>query len=342
MDESKLLLVKGEAGLGNRILCLLSAILYARLTKRFLIIDWCDSYYSADRTNSFDRFFRYKGDNRITALPVTDSIAPAIWRNHLQKTVSEMFGKFARDTYRHPDTWSKLTIDLSSLDYAETCLVMWAYFEQIDILRKHFRGEFEKYRGKSTKTILGGLLRENLSLNEDIQSKVDDFTKDWQGRVTIGLHIRYSDKKSRIPTMLKKLDALVKSHPGARIFLTTDNIEVKDKILNKYPNALTTPKNYPNAGRPMHFGFKGSAPIKLGVEALIDICVLAACDYLILDESSAFAYVASMICKAPDHHIFNFQRAKWIPASTKHRLWIQKQKLEMKLFPSHMKIKEKR
>ena len=57
MDDKKYLLVKGTAGLGNRLLFLLSALLYARLTERLLVVDWCDQTYSDDGTNAFPLLF---------------------------------------------------------------------------------------------------------------------------------------------------------------------------------------------------------------------------------------------------------------------------------------------
>src|SRR5262249_35551159 len=41
-NDGKLLLVKGIAGLGNRILCALTGILYARLAGRKVCVDWRD------------------------------------------------------------------------------------------------------------------------------------------------------------------------------------------------------------------------------------------------------------------------------------------------------------
>ena len=45
MDDKRYLLVKGIAGLGNRILSVLNGILYARLSDRLLFVDWRDPDY---------------------------------------------------------------------------------------------------------------------------------------------------------------------------------------------------------------------------------------------------------------------------------------------------------
>ena len=70
MDDKKYLLVKGTAGLGNRLLFLLSALLYARLTERLLVVDWCDSTYSNDGSNAFPLLFT--GTWRETTRGVVD------------------------------------------------------------------------------------------------------------------------------------------------------------------------------------------------------------------------------------------------------------------------------
>jgi hypothetical protein len=68
----KLLLVKGLAGFGNRIHAALSGIVYARMTRRRLVVDWRDDVYSDDGTNVFPRYF-----DCAEAHPV-DEIPPSI------------------------------------------------------------------------------------------------------------------------------------------------------------------------------------------------------------------------------------------------------------------------
>ena len=330
LNKKKIILVKGTAGLGNRILSLLTAILYAQLSNRTLVIDWRDPYYSTDKTNSFNDFFMYDNKEMTVSLPLSDSIAPAIWRSNLHHTVDEILTKYAADSVNHPDTWSKFSIDLSRLDYDEDILVMWSYFEQLNVMRRHFYGEWAELRGLDTKTILRKLMRDHLCLKPAIQKQVTQFKKDRLTRPTIGLHIRCSDKRSRISPMLKKLNSLQKKYPEIQIFLATDNSEIKQKIENNYQRVLTIPKWYPEPYTPIHVGL--SDRMHHGLEALIDIYLLAECDYLILDESSSFAYVATLISNSHEKQIYNFQRGRWIPAATRHKIWILKRRLEENLF----------
>jgi hypothetical protein len=76
--ESRYLLVKGAAGLGNRIFALLSAILYARLTRRQLVVDWTDGSYSSDGSNAIHHFFRSRLFSSGDRIPETESVAPEV------------------------------------------------------------------------------------------------------------------------------------------------------------------------------------------------------------------------------------------------------------------------
>ena len=64
MNEDKYLIVKGLAGLGNRMLSALTGILYARLSGRRLIIDWRDPTYSSDGSNAGAILLGHKSDRQ--------------------------------------------------------------------------------------------------------------------------------------------------------------------------------------------------------------------------------------------------------------------------------------
>jgi hypothetical protein len=85
-----ILLVKGIAGLGNRLLCLLTASLYARLSGRKLVVDWRDENYSSGAVNAFHHFFQSSLCAPADQVPATDSVAPAIWRGRLHESAWSM------------------------------------------------------------------------------------------------------------------------------------------------------------------------------------------------------------------------------------------------------------
>jgi len=331
MNRNGILLVKGCAGLGNRILCLLTAFLYARLTKRLLVVDWSDPIYSSGGSNIFDRFFQCKVSGSMTELPDTDSIAPRIWRNHLRDSVRDMRRHYAPESAWHPGTWSKFSIDLSRLDHPEDVLVMWSYFEQVRVLRRHFTGAFARLRDRDTKAILREGLEGNLRLNPLVQERVDRFKNDWFHGRTVGVHIRYTDKRSRMKAICRKLDGLLKQDPGAQIFLATDNVDVEKMFQSEYSRVTAIPKSYPAPGIAIHRSPALSDRVEHGIEALVDMHLLAECDCLVLDESSSFAYVASLLTRRPGVRVYNLQRGHRIPPDVRYWIWAFRQRLEAHL-----------
>ena len=107
-NESKFLLVKGRAGLGNRMLCALTAILYARLTGRRLIIDWSDDTYSNDRSNAFHHYFQCSSCSPTDGILSTDSVSPSLWLGHLHESSREIAKRHGIN--KNPDeAWKKLS-----------------------------------------------------------------------------------------------------------------------------------------------------------------------------------------------------------------------------------------
>ena len=322
IKEDKILLVKGAAGLGNRILCALTGILYARLTRRRLLIDWSDGTYSDDGSNVFYRFFQCHGCSSTDEIPVTDSVRPHIWCGHLHESSAALRKLYAPKSRNSPLIWRQFSVDLSSLDYQEDVLVMWSYMEQVDTLRKHFNGEFKELRRASKKAILKRLLREDLILHPSIRERVDQVRSDWFDKKTVGVHIRYMDKKACLRLIHKRLNALLKRQPEMQVFLATDNVEIKDMFQENYSSVITTQKWYPTSGSSMHHNPECPDRTENGIGALVDMYLLAECDYLILDESSSFSYIASLLVNRSNSKVFDVQRGYWLPPRVRHLIWL--------------------
>jgi len=324
----KVLLVKGIAGLGNRLLCLSTAIIYALLTKRKLIIDWSDKVYTNDGSNAFDKFFHCGLNYPLNDLPSTDSVAPAIWKGNLRKSVGEMVHEHSNYHINHPKSFSNFSINISNLKYTEDVLIFWSYFDQSNSLKKQIAQDLKNDFEIAPRSIIKKVLKDYLVLDPEIQERVLQFKNNFFGTRVVGIHIRYADKKVPIKAMLKKLEQLIEHDPELQIFLATDNIDIKNYIENKYPRVISTPKWYPPPGQTMHNQFSiNHDMIENGKEALVDMYLLSECNYLIIDESSSFAFISSLLTKAPSKQIFNFDRLKWMPDVIRHQLWIMQQLL---------------
>lgn len=317
MNEDKFLLVKGIAGLGNRMLSALTGILYARLTGRRLIVDWRDPTFSNDGTNAFYRFFQCSLSSPNDEIPETDSVNPIIWRGHLHEHATNM-----RKPYKNnKEFWQRTSIDLTKLDYQEDVLVMWTYTQKVDLLRSHFKGEFKGFAETSTEAILSKLLREDLIIHPQIRKGVNGFKGNNFREKTLGVHVRYTDHRASLWAIFKKLNALLERELGLQIFLATDNIQIKNMFEESYQNVITTPHWYPAPGLRLHEGQNRPDPMESGIEALLDLYLLAECDYLIIDTSSSFSHVASLLTNAPDLHIFNVKQGEKLPEPLRELTW---------------------
>lgn len=303
MNEYKYMIVKGKAGLGNRILSALTGILYARLSGRKLIIDWSDPVYSNDGTNVFHHYFRCSSVNPDDHIPITDSVSPAIWRGRLQETGWDMTERYGN--FNDRENWKKFSIDLTKLDYQEDVVVMWTFVDRVDILRCHFKGEFKELGNASRKEILSKLLREDLLLHPHIQKQVENFKSNFRNRKVVGGHVRYSDHRSRLWSIMSRVDKLMKQDSELLIFLASDNVQIEKLFKEKYQHVITKQHWYPEPGLTAHHNTSCPDHFVNGVDALIDLYLSAECDYLIVDTSSIFSYVAVLLTNAPNSNIYN-------------------------------------
>lgn len=307
----RILLVKGIAGLGNRVLCLLTASLYSRVSGRRLVVDWRDQNYSTGGINAFHHFFVSPLAAPTDAVPETDSVAPAIWRNHLDESAWSM--KVLYGSVNDAQGWRRFSIDLGQTDYPERVAVLWTYTDELDPLRPHL-GIAEPLTQSSRSAILRKLLSETLSLHPRIVEKVDRFKQQHFRRQMVGIHIRYSDHRGALRASLKALHQLLERKPICGIFLSTDNIQVKQLFEKKYGCVVSTSHWYaPIPGQPLHFGAHRPSVMEAGVEALIDLYLLAGCDDLIIDTSSSFAYLATLLTNTPAERILDVKRRNKLP-----------------------------
>jgi hypothetical protein len=317
MNENKFLLVKGIAGLGNRMLSALTGILYARLTGRKLIIDWSDPTFSQNGSNAFHDLFQCSICDPADDIRETDSVSPAIWRGHLHRSATSM-----RKPYKNNTEFLKNTsIDLTRLDYDEDLLVMWAYHGEVDLLRGHFKGAYEEFSHLSKESILSRLLREDLLPHLLIQTKINDFKYENMSRKTVGVHIRYSDHRARLLAILDKLNTLLKHESDAQVFLATDNIQIKKMFEENYSDVITTHHWYPKPGARIHDNRACPDRLESGIESLIDLYLLAECNYLITDSSSSFSYVANLLTNTQKSNVFDIARGGKLTPGIRRLSW---------------------
>jgi hypothetical protein len=312
----KVLLVKGISGLGDRILCALTAALYARLSERTLVVDWSDDAYSSDGMNAFHEFFVSSACEPGATIQDTDSVVPAIWRGRIHETAAALRSRYG--ALNDAQGWRTFSIDPSRLDYDEEVAVLWTYGAELDSLLPHL-DQPEPSGPAARAALLARVLADTLTLQPAIQDRVDGFRREhFQGR-TVGVHVRYSDYRTALRRTLQQLEVLLRRDPACRVFLSTDNIQISRIFENRYDHVISTPHWYaPIPGQALHFGAARPDPTTRGVEALIDLYLLSACDDLIVDTSSSFACVATLLTQAPASRVFDVKRRDKLSPRLRH------------------------
>ena len=320
--SSRVLLIKGSAGMGNRILGLLTGVLFAHLSDRRLIVDWSDPLYSPDGHNVFPELFATpKGFRRQVDIPLgfRGTVAPPIWENCLHWTVPQMLRLPEGRTRRQ---WKWLTANPSQLHYQEDVIVFWSRFERIHEMRPHFRCDFEQFAALTDDEILRSLIRSHLALQPNLAAEVDSFrAQHWGGQV-IGIHLRASDRRGRISSILRAADRITAEFSDSRVFLATDNADLLHHARKRYGNArvIATDKWFPEPGKPIH-GTNGSVTsLQKAREALIDLHLLSSAQWLLADERSTFAYVARLLFNGPCSRVMNFDPGRFLPRHIGHRV----------------------
>jgi hypothetical protein len=296
----KYLLVKGKAGLGNRMLCALSATLYAEVTGRQLVIDWSDVAYSADRENAFPLLFRTPTTPDLAAVRASDDVFPEVWRGNLALSVDELMDKHGEsERDGEARVRARYSVDLAEREHRPEVIVRWSFFDDLDRLRRHLDGPLARFRPMSDEQILHAILREQLLPVEEICGPVEEFRARWFGETTIGLHIRHTDRKNDFSRYPDLIDRILAERPNATLFLATDNRAVEEELRARYRRLVVTDKWYPEPGVPLHRMRACPDKLQAGREALTEMFLLSRCDYLIYDKTSTFGLLASLISNAP-------------------------------------------
>lgn len=305
---AKYLLVKANGGMGNRMLCAITGILYGRLTGRQVVVDWRDQAYSNDGSNTFGAFFACPDAQREHILPADASIRPKVWESHLDWSVSEMLHRYDPDRHSSATIHRKYSVDVRKLEYSEDILVFWNYQHRLRALRKRLPLLDPGFAGLSIHGVIRKVLLESMRLSGTVRQRLDEFKAAHWPETVIGLHIRYSDRRTELARYERCLKRVLRQRPDAHVFLATDNRGVHDHYLKQYENVFSTPKWYPDGMESMHQNTQCQDRVANGIEALVDMYLLAQCDFLIFPSVSTFSLISAILSDAPRDHIMDLDR----------------------------------
>lgn len=307
--KNNFLLVKGKAGLGNRMLCALTGILYSRLAKRGLVMDWGDVTYSDDGSNVFPKLFDCPDYDLSLPVPDTESVSPALWRGRLKQTASQVVTDIDPAAHDSQRRYLRFSADLSNLEHPERVLVLCSFSHRIPTLRRHFHGEFSHLASRTDEQILAEMLRDFLTPRPEIRSHVTKWRdRNFDRGRMIGVHVRFMERRTSIDWFFRDVDKIAETIKDPIIFLATDNKDAENAFRNRYKTVIATEKWFPVTGISMHQNPECPDKLKNAIEALTDMYLLAECDYLVFPGSSTFSYISSLVTDMTPDRIFDVER----------------------------------
>lgn len=318
-ETDRMLITKGKAGLGNRLLAVLGSLMYCKLSGRAMFVDWTDGTYAEDRENAWDYAFVLKapqaGPDQISG----DDVYPQLWRGNLAKSITELIDEF------DPDSWDdemavydRYSLRMGDLERPERILLRWSYFDDFaNVFRQMGYGWFSQARRRQ---VLRKILADHVELNADIMAEFDELARLMLTRPTIGVHIRYTDNKAPYELLAAKVDELARENPDAAIFLATDNKKVAGEMSAKYPGRLVSlDKLMSDDGRALHHSFQTKQALK---EVLFDMYMLSRCEWLVYSSVSSLGFCASLLSQAQAGNLYDCLRLKARLRGAAKTLWI--------------------
>lgn len=290
---------KGTSGMGNRILAATTALLYGEITNRKVVIDWRDGSYAKEgEENAFPAYFDCPNVYATDALPQTDAVHPELWKGNLDRTFGSLKADLGLTGY------DDMSIDVSRTDYPEELLIFCSYTHQVKSLRGLFLNQWKPLSKMSTAEVIRSVLKSKLHLVDHIQQLVQSYQSQHFSDEMIGVHVRYTDIRVPLETILDSVQTLVNQGQNPKIFLATDAETVITQFNQRFDQVITTSKWFPEEGQRLHQNW-GNCPDRYqnGVEALTDMYLLARCDRLVFSSKSSFGYVASLLSEAKERDL---------------------------------------
>lgn len=298
-NEKKYLVVKGSGGggLGDRIRSVLVAALYANISKRILVIDWSDGIYADADVNAFHRLFQLKNVKSQVLLPKSSKVWPIAWKNRLQKTMHDAYVEDGWLNWDRGKVIEQYSFDLSKLDYEHTILVMWE-FDQLDKL-KPFYPEY----ADSDMNMYQYAFNNFLEVGSDLSDKIDEILSDFSENM-LGVHVRATKEIQAnkgmvtLDTYLHQIEKIKKKHNCGGMFIATDNIDIQQELLLKYPESIVHKKWFAKPWESLHLNDQCPDLLENARNALIDIVLLSKCQYLCYNGLSSFGLIAHIMSEA--------------------------------------------
>ncbi len=316
-EKDKYLLLKGAAGIGDRLHVLTAALDYCEKTERKLIVDWADGVFAKPGVDVFEKYFVCK--HPLYHKQKTDivGLANASW-------YPSIFSTFVfEDIYNHylpvhPGLISKFPKRL--VPNGRFCKIYgyWQYNktpkrndlsillhlnDKNDILQGRYLPE-KLHHDVVVYADMAHISKKDIfikfiDISDFLKNKIEKLAVEFQlGEKSVGVHIRATDKKplNEIATLLKYLKD--KFGDEFLYFIATDNKKFEEVFRSNFSKVLCCEKFLPkvNIGGVHHYAqqTKNWDNAELVLEqSIVDMWLLSKCEYLYYMGNSSFSIVSA-------------------------------------------------
>ncbi|PRY23552.1 hypothetical protein CLV78_10442 [Aliiruegeria haliotis] len=316
MADERYLVIKGKAGLGNRMLAAVTGLVYADLSGRIPVVDWRDGAYADYGTNAYPLLFDTPATVDPARFDAETQVTPSVWSGRMGEYANDIVG----DRHEGARVYRASCVDLRHLDHPEPVAVYWSYVSKLPRLRGHMMRD-PRFRGRSAKEILRDYLQRYFPPNQTVRSAVDQVV-DGMPSPRIGVHLRFTDMRGPLEKTVAALERLRAKMPDAPVFLATDSREAQDLLTHRFDRVTVIEKHLSDDGCRLHQP-GGWNQVNLQAEAenaMVDLWTLAACDRLICSSNSTFSGVATLIGGFGNGAILDVDR---INPLVRAKRWIQ-------------------
>jgi hypothetical protein len=296
-SSSRYMVVKAKGGFGNRILSAVTGILLAESTGRIPVIDWRDGEYLKKGDNAYPLLFEDPVGVDVSSFDERTDVAPTIWAGRLAQHPTDLVHAYFPKEHSNPFVYRKLSVDLARPDVQADLAVFWSYLPKMSRIWRRVGG-LPDYRGMTVDEVIRRVLTRYFTPNSRVRSEVDKLVSDRENP-TIGVHIRYTDRKVSLSRIMTEVDRSRARLPEAPIFLATDNLGVQDAFRTRFERVLVIEKSLGDDANSLHEHVVHEDPLREAENALVDMWALASCDWLIHSRNSTFSVAAAAIGAIP-------------------------------------------
>lgn len=300
---------------------LVAAIDFAKQTNRTIVVDWKDGVFSSKDKNAFTIFFElndvdFCDFDEFVGSSANLSCYPHCYKGNLDKGLYDLFMAGSSNYLKKLPGISRLTGRLSRLSE------FWMYSPADNFgksvssdwlaIKSLFSTKYMEFGHKLSATrkedvvvfadywpgVINETLFRHIIIKSELIAKYESIRlKLGITNETIGLHVRFSDKK---PTKeFEKLIDYLNSHNTKELFLCTDSRHVENTFRDTFKNRLIVFRKFSpgnNDSKNMHhWSMRNNDYSKAELiyeESLIDLLLLASCKKILYQGNSSYSKLA--------------------------------------------------